>query len=136
MPGSPRRSAAGRRFARPVAPVGCGGPPQRPAEPTPERWLTMAVAAALSRIGRRFQGWPARVAPTAVLIGSALAVALSGPHAHYGMLLAVAPCLAAAVHGVHATAGIGVLAVALFGVLRHDLAFADFDLWLGRLSFV
>ena len=51
-------------------------------------------------------------------------------------MLAVVPLLAAATHGVPATAAIGALTVATYGALRHALSEDDTGMWAVKLGFV
>lgn len=77
-----------------------------------------------------------RALPFAVLAGSALAIALTSPGGHYGLLLAAVPFLAAAVHGVQMTAVAGALTVATYAALRHWMAEDDTDVWAIKLGLV
>ncbi len=95
-----------------------------------------AACAAFRRDWRACRGCLARVAPFAVLALSVLAILVSPPDSHYGLLLAVVPCLAAAVHGVHATAAIGALSVIAYGLLRYWRGDDDTDVWLIKLGFI
>jgi serine phosphatase RsbU (regulator of sigma subunit)/anti-sigma regulatory factor (Ser/Thr protein kinase) len=60
-----------------------------------------------------------RVLPSAALLAAAGLLLAAPPNDHFGLLVAVVPFLAAAVHGVQATAVIGALSVAVFAALRQ-----------------
>lgn len=77
-----------------------------------------------------------RALPSAVLIASVFAVLAAGPESHYGLLLAVVPCLAAAVHRVLVTAALGALSVITYGVLRYWREDGETDVWLIKLGFI
>jgi serine phosphatase RsbU (regulator of sigma subunit)/anti-sigma regulatory factor (Ser/Thr protein kinase) len=77
-----------------------------------------------------------RVLPFVVLAGSAVAIVVTSPTGHFALMLAVVPFLAAALHGVQATAAIGLLTVLTFASLRHWLADDGTDVWLIKLGLV
>jgi len=66
--------------------------------------------------------WSARLAltlaPWLVLAAGTAAMVAFAPGGHYGLLLAVAPFVAAAVHGTHFTALVGAVTVSLYSGLR------------------
>ena len=77
-----------------------------------------------------------RLLPSAALATAALVLLVTPPDDHYGLLVAVLPFLAAAVHGAHATAFIGALSVALFASLRVWRAEDDTAVALIKLGLV
>ncbi len=77
-----------------------------------------------------------RAAPLVLLVATSLTIMLTSPVGHFGLILAVVPFLAAAVHGVQATAAIGALTVALYASLRHWQADDATDVWLIKLGLV
>lgn len=78
----------------------------------------------------------ARAVPSAVLVAVGAAIAGTSPSGHFGLLLAVVPFLAAAVHSVTATAVIGALTVVMYASLRHWLSDDGTDIWLIKLGFL
>ncbi|MFD1660681.1 SpoIIE family protein phosphatase [Streptomyces caeni] len=99
--------------------------------------MSIAVTRSYLLLGDDFSGagwrrWPMRAIPRALdsfqpvllllpwlLVAATVSVlVIVIPSGHYGLLLAVAPFIAAATHGVHATALVGALTVALYGMLR------------------
>ncbi|SEG69604.1 Serine phosphatase RsbU, regulator of sigma subunit [Actinacidiphila yanglinensis] len=77
-----------------------------------------------------------RAAPLLVLAATATALVLTSPTGHFGLVLTVVPFLAAAVHGVQATALIGALTVATYAALRHWQPEDSTDMWVIRLGLV
>ena len=77
-----------------------------------------------------------RALPTAILIASAIALAVVNPTGHYSLILAVVPLLAAANHGVHGTAVIGALTVTAYVLLRNQVSEDATDVWLIKLAFI
>ncbi|SDN54493.1 ATP-binding SpoIIE family protein phosphatase [Actinacidiphila guanduensis] len=75
-----------------------------------------------------------RAAPSVVLVLSAAVIVATSPGGHFGLALAVVPFLAAAVHGVQATALIGALTVGTYAGLRHWQSEDDTDVWLIKLG--
>ena len=69
--------------------------------------------------------WPARLgpalAPWLVLAVVTAVMVVFAPDGHYGLLLAVAPFVAAAVHGTHVTALVGAATVSLYAGVRVGL---------------
>ena len=59
-----------------------------------------------------------RLLPSAALLAAAVLLLAAPPDDHFGLLVAVVPFLAAAVHGAYATAVVGALSVAVFAALR------------------
>ncbi|MEW2521150.1 ATP-binding SpoIIE family protein phosphatase [Actinacidiphila alni] len=78
----------------------------------------------------------ARAVPTVALVGAGVAIAGTSPGGHFGLVLAVVPFLAAAVHSMAVTALIGALTVTLYAVLRHWLTADSTDVWLIKLGFL
>lgn len=74
--------------------------------------------------------------PSAVLVTVGVVLLLAPPDGHYGLLVAVVPFLAAAVHGAVATALIGSLTVALFVALHLWHGEDDPDVAAIKLAFV
>lgn len=94
------------------------------------------VYAGRSRRSARVLTSVARAVPSAVLVGAGAAIAGTSPGGHFGLVLAVVPFLAAAVHSVTVTAVIGALTVVLYASLRHWTADDGTDVWLIKLGFL
>ena len=77
-----------------------------------------------------------RLLPTAVLLVAVVALLVANPAGHYGLVLAVVPFLAAAVHAVVGTAVIGVLTLGAYALLRHQLLEDGAAVWLIKLAFL
>ncbi|MFC1413253.1 SpoIIE family protein phosphatase [Streptacidiphilus sp. N1-12] len=82
----------------------------------------------------RSRAW--QLLPSAVLLLAVVALLVAQPSGHYGMVLAVVPFLAAAVHAVLGTALVGGLTVAAYVLLRHQLLEDGTAVWLIKLAFV
>ncbi|MFC1439769.1 ATP-binding SpoIIE family protein phosphatase [Streptacidiphilus sp. N1-10] len=91
---------------------------------------TAALAGRLPKVGVQ------QLLPGGVLILTAAALLIARPDGHYGLVLAVVPFVAAAVHGVAGTAVVGTLTVAAYVVLRHQLLEGGTGVWLIKLAFV
>ena len=77
------------------------------------------------------------VVPWLVLVAVAAAVVVLSPGGHYGLLMAVAPFVAAAVHGPHLTALVGAVTVTLYSALRVWLPEeVDGGIWWIKLALV
>lgn len=78
-----------------------------------------------------------RLAPWLVLAVAAAVVAVLAPGGHYGLLVAIAPFVAAAVHGPHLTALVGAASVSLYSGLRLWLPEEmDGGIWWIKLALV
>ncbi|MFJ9539164.1 SpoIIE family protein phosphatase [Streptomyces sp. NPDC101225] len=75
------------------------------------------------------------VLPSLALVLVTVGVLFASPRGHYGLLLAVVPLLAAAVHTVHATVFLGALTVAVYAALHRARADA-WDVWTIKLGLV
>lgn len=92
------------------------------------RWRSRALDSV--QPGLLFLPWLLLAATVSVLM-------ISIPGGHYGLLLAVAPFIAAATHGVHATALMGALTVALYGMLRFWAPSEDGEgIWWIKLGLI
>ncbi|WP_329129801.1 serine/threonine-protein phosphatase [Streptomyces sp. NBC_01476] len=74
--------------------------------------------------------------PLLVLAATALAILFTSPGGHYGLFLAVVPFLAAATHGVSATAVIGALTVGTYALLRYEVSSEGAGVWSIKLGLV
>ncbi len=77
-----------------------------------------------------------RALPVAALLVATTALVAANPTGHYGLVLAVVPFLAAAVHAVVGTAVVGALTVGAYVLVRHQLADDGVGVWLIKLAFV
>lgn len=77
-----------------------------------------------------------RAVPLAFLAVTSVTIMLTSPVGHFGLMLAVVPFLAAAVHGVQMTAAIGALSVAAYVGLLYSQADDNTDVWLVKLGLV
>ena len=76
-------------------------------------------------------------APWFILAAVAAVVVVVSPGGHYGLLMAVAPFVAAAVHGPHLTALVGAVTVSLYSALRVWLPEEiDGGIWWIKLALV